>query len=678
MCMVLLSASVGAAAPVVIGVIGDYGNGSASERAVADLVKSWNPDFIMTLGDNNYPAGLAEDIDRNIGQFYHEYIHPYQGSFGEGAVSNRFFPALGNHDYGATIGIGYAGPYLSYFTLPGNERYYNYRYGSVEIFALNSEYQEPDGNTNGSVQAQWLQSHLAASTARWKLVYFHVPPYSSGAYWGSHGYMQWPFAEWGASAVLSGHDHLYERVLTNGIPYFVNGLGGASKYDFLTNPIAGSQVRFNQDFGAMRIEATESNIVFDFVTEFDIVVDTYRIPAAPAGHPFFTRYPRSQTVRPGTNVVFKVVAGGGSPPSYRWQFDGEPMPNETNSVLTLTNVQSEHTGSYAVMVSNTVGSILSIPARLTVLTEPTILRQPANQTVAESGNVTFNVIAEGHGPLMYQWVHNGIGLPGATNTFLRLSNLGLEHNGQYQARVSDDLASVLSASANLIVLPRLRIVQQPLGQSAVEGGTAVFSASVSPGTMPISYRWFVGSRALTNMVINELSSFLVLANVQPSNAGTYRVAVTNLVGSSIPNISGAAVLTVLADDDRDGVPNAWETAHDFDSNDPADALLDPDQDGMINWQEYLAGTDPLDPTSSLKIEIVQVGPQSPPLVKLSFLALSNQTYAVEHQTSAGSGTWRRLAGIVASPSNRIVQITNIINLPNPPQQLYRVVTPRLP
>src|SRR5678816_995945 len=110
-----------------------------------------------------------------------------------------------------------------------DRRYYSYRSGPVEIFALNSEL-EPDGNTNGSVQAQWLQSQLSASTAPWKLVYCHAPPYSSGGVWGSQPYMQWPFADWGASAVLSGHDHLYERVLTNGIPYFVNGLGGVGTY----------------------------------------------------------------------------------------------------------------------------------------------------------------------------------------------------------------------------------------------------------------------------------------------------------------------------------------------------------------------------------------------------------------------------------------------------------------
>src|SRR4051794_26862144 len=96
--------------------IGDYGYAGPAEQAVADLVKAWQPEFIVTLGDNNYPLGAAETIDVNIGLFYHGYIAPYAGRFGCGAARNRFFPSLGNHDWYASG----ARPYLDYFTLPGN------------------------------------------------------------------------------------------------------------------------------------------------------------------------------------------------------------------------------------------------------------------------------------------------------------------------------------------------------------------------------------------------------------------------------------------------------------------------------------------------------------------------------------------------------------------------------
>jgi len=80
-------------------VIGDYGLSKNPERDVANLVKSWDPDFIITVGDNNYPDGAFETIDENIGQYYQEYIYPYTGEFGDGSEVNRFFPTLGNHDW---------------------------------------------------------------------------------------------------------------------------------------------------------------------------------------------------------------------------------------------------------------------------------------------------------------------------------------------------------------------------------------------------------------------------------------------------------------------------------------------------------------------------------------------------------------------------------------------------
>src|SRR3982750_3175768 len=63
-------------------VIGDYGSAGEAERDVANEVKSWNPDFIITAGDNNYENGSASTIDQNVGQYYHDFIHPYVGSYG--------------------------------------------------------------------------------------------------------------------------------------------------------------------------------------------------------------------------------------------------------------------------------------------------------------------------------------------------------------------------------------------------------------------------------------------------------------------------------------------------------------------------------------------------------------------------------------------------------------------
>jgi hypothetical protein len=262
-------------AVVTFAVIGDFGSDYPSTHGVANLVKRWRPDFILTVGDNNYPSGSARTIDKNVGQFYHEFIYGYKGRYGRGSPISRFFPALGNHDWLATN----AQPYLDYFTLPGNERYYTFTNGPTQFFCLDSDKQEPDGCTIDSVQGHWVKRGLTESMAPWKIVYFHHAPFSSGYLHGTYTnectYMKWPFKEWGASVVLAGHDHIYERVYTNGLVYFVNGLGGDSRDQLHYPLVAGSQRQFSADFGAMHIRATETNIVFRFITQRNNLIDEY-------------------------------------------------------------------------------------------------------------------------------------------------------------------------------------------------------------------------------------------------------------------------------------------------------------------------------------------------------------------------------------------------------------------
>jgi hypothetical protein len=94
--------------------------------------------------------------------------------------------------------------------------------------------------------------------------------------------MQWPFASWGADAVMSGHDHTYERIFADGIVYFVNGLSGSTIYNF-TTPVSGSQVRYNDDYGAMRVAASDTAITFEFINVSGSIIDTYTIVAGAPG-----------------------------------------------------------------------------------------------------------------------------------------------------------------------------------------------------------------------------------------------------------------------------------------------------------------------------------------------------------------------------------------------------------
>ena len=245
-------------AQTVFAVIGDFGSNNGHETAVANLVDSWNPDFVITVGDNTY----NNDYSLDVGKYYHQYIYPHDPKYGQPSdpSSNLFWPIIGNHDY---INGNYQ-DYTDYFVLPqnanNNERYYTKRIGDIEFFAINSDPHEPDGYTSTSTQGNWIHQQILASTAKWKIVLFHHPAYSSA---GGFSYMRWPFKDWGVDAVISGHRHNYERILINNLVYFVDGLGGDSRVGF-NSAISGSVVRYWADYGAMKVTETTTTLRFQF------------------------------------------------------------------------------------------------------------------------------------------------------------------------------------------------------------------------------------------------------------------------------------------------------------------------------------------------------------------------------------------------------------------------------
>jgi tartrate-resistant acid phosphatase type 5 len=250
--------------------VGDFGKDNAAEASVAKMIRGWKPAYVTTVGDNNYPDGASATIDRNIGKHYATYIGNYHGSYGPGPSTNAFFPALGNHDWN-TAG---AKPYFDYLTLPGNERYYDFVKGSIHFFVLDSDPHEPDGTSASSTQAQWLKSKLASSSEPFNVVYFHHAPYSSGPEGSEHA-MRWPFRDWGADVVLSGHNHQYERLSVDGVPYIVNGAGSETKEFDDVRPE--SVARANDDCGALLIQANEFAMTLQYQYDNGHVMDTLTI-----------------------------------------------------------------------------------------------------------------------------------------------------------------------------------------------------------------------------------------------------------------------------------------------------------------------------------------------------------------------------------------------------------------
>ncbi len=349
-------------------VIGDYGMDDANEQSVATLVTGWNPDFVVTTGDDYYnPAGGSGTgkYDESTGAYYCNFLTDISTTGGRCptglAVVNRFFPSMGNHDYSDATPSPTT--YLTYFTLPGagltnssnNERYYDFVQGPVHLFVINSDTQEPDGTSSTSVQATWLQAQLATSTSAWNVVVFHHPPYSSGSTHGSTPYMQWPFAAWGADVVLNGHDHTYERIVRDGIVYFVNGLGGAARYSFGT-PVAGSAFRYHANWGAMRIVATDTTMDFEFlsVNNGGTLQDSYHLPVStPTPTPTATLVPTNTPTMTPTPTATPGVC-------YDFNHDGEVDMLDITAVASRWRNAALYDPTYDVAAPSGVIDIMDI------------------------------------------------------------------------------------------------------------------------------------------------------------------------------------------------------------------------------------------------------------------------------------------------------------------------------
>src|SRR5437773_467261 len=195
-------------------VIGDTGTGGSAQYEVAKEMEAYRKlvgfDFVIMLGDNIYGG----DSPKN---FVRKFELPYKPLLDAGV---KFYASLGNHDNPNER-------LYKPFNMEG-KRFYSFKRGNAEFFALDSNYMDPK-------QLDWLKEQLSGSKAAWKICYFHHPLYSHGR---AHGpdvdlrrRLEPLFEENGVEMVISGHEHSYERLKPqNGIYYFVLGNSGQLRF----------------------------------------------------------------------------------------------------------------------------------------------------------------------------------------------------------------------------------------------------------------------------------------------------------------------------------------------------------------------------------------------------------------------------------------------------------------
>ncbi len=402
--------------------------------------------------------------------------------------------------------------------------------------------------------------------------------------------------------------------------------------------------------------------------------------------PIVTASPQNLNTTEGTSPVLSVSATGSGPLSYQWRFNGTPIADATNASLSFEYAVIENSGLYDAVVSNPGGSAVSASGRMLVLVAPSVVLAPISQLVLPGANVSFVVVARATPPITYQWRLNGLTLPGETAPSISRTNVTLADDGVYDVVISSP-AGVLIASATLGIKVAPAILITPVNQTVVEGGNISFSASISGNPAPYTFSWrrITPSLIITQFVAAPKTNFVTLSTAAAGFILTNGITLSNfacrLVVSNAASFPGQGVaasftVTIIADSDLDGLPDAWTQQYFGHPNGQAGDLSragdDFDHDGMTNGAEYIAGTDPTNPQSFLGVGLLSAGPAS---AVVSFGAISNRTYTVQYSDTPGLSPWLSLADIVAKTTNRVEVIPDASWTL---KRFYRVVTPRQP
>ena len=174
------------------------------------------------------------------------------------------------------------------------------------------------------------------------------------------------------------------------------------------------------------------------------------------GIPVLATQPADQTNDFGSTATFTAAAAGSEPLHYEWRRNGVSMMDigrvtgAQTPNLYITNISGSDAAYYSVVVSNSLGSVTSAVARLTVR-DPMLRVSPVSQCREVGGDATLSVAAVGAVPLRYQWWKDGVALAGGTDGSLSLTHLQATDAGSYLVVVTNAYGSLTSAVAVLTV-----------------------------------------------------------------------------------------------------------------------------------------------------------------------------------------------------------------------------------
>jgi hypothetical protein len=166
----------------------------------------------------------------------------------------------------------------------------------------------------------------------------------------------------------------------------------------------------------------------------------------------------------------------------------------------LTNVQPEQAGSYAVLVSNPFGSVLSSNALLTMLTGPSIAVQPVSQLIMPGCDAVFSVSAGGSAPMSFQWWKDRFALSGETNSSLTIPDAQSYDLGRYFVVVFNPYGSQTSSNA-MLAFDSLPVTSPATIQRYAWGGVRIWAPELMAKNTDADgdALWIIGVSPFSNL-----------------------------------------------------------------------------------------------------------------------------------------------------------------------------------
>ena len=225
-----------------------------------------------------------------------------------------------------------------------------------------------------------------------------------------------------------------------------------------------------------------------------------------------TTQPLSATICQGRNATLFIQATNVT--TYQWRKNGVNIQGETSSSLNIYNSTSINAGSYDVILSNSIETITTVTAVLTISTGPSLSFSTNNVSCYGAANGSATVIPTSNGSYSYSWTNGG--------TSATINNLT---PNTYTVTVTDGNGCTKSGSVSITQPTALGLSISNTAVSCKNGSTGIVTANPSGGTSPYSYAW---SNGATTQTVNNLT------------AGMYNVTITDANGCTK---TGSATVT---------------------------------------------------------------------------------------------------------------------------------------